>query len=1437
MSGVSVRGAGANALVDDQDCYFQPRWRLKQVSATAAGDAEGSRSAWVLVSDGERAFSRPIETHFHELFERRCAKFGTRANLHPAIDYGQVSFSYMELLARADRLARFLLTRGVKPGQRIAILMDRSVNSYALVLAASKVAAAYVPLDASFPVDRVAFILKDSGVSHIFTLSSFSARFEGIAVPLTKLDECHDEIAKISAAPYVMTRRDIEADPLAYVIYTSGSTGQPKGVPIRQSSICNFLNIASELYGYRICDRVYQGMTLAFDFAIEEIWVPLIAGATLVPAPSQAKLVGNDLQEFLTAGRITALCCVPTLLATLDADLDGIRFLLVSGEACPEDVIAPWLVKGRRVLNAYGPTETTVTATWTVMQPNRPVTIGGPLPTYTIIIIDPDSGRPAAPGEAGEICVAGVALCDDYLNRPDQTERAFLDDFLNLPDNPSGRLYRTGDLGRFTDRNEIEYLGRIDTQVKIRGYRIELEEIEAVIRGIEGVGQAVVQPYQRDGSDTELAAYCTADNAAGSIDFEKIDATLRAALPGYMVPAYYEKLDGLPLLASTKVDRKGLPPPAGPRFVANGGDMVAPRTAREAELAMLLAEVLKLEQISVEADFFDNLGADSLKLAQFVTLIRKHTGIRRISMRQLYQHTTIAQLARVVDEAVAKAAEKSPPARGGAGTDSMPGETLQSGARKDAAERPACERTARVADCHAADPHAASVGAMVATGLAQIASAAVLLFVTVAAGLAGYQWASTASGWVELYMRVVVATSLVFFASSAMLIAVKWIVVGRFTTDPIPIYSVAYLRFWIARRAIQANPMNLFAGSPIYNVYLRLLGMRIGPDTLILAQPPACTDLVSIGANTVIRQDCAFPGYSGQNGYLYPGTIEIGSDVLICEATVLDINTKLGDGAQLGTTSGLLEGQSVPDGAIYQGSPAQPSNSNFNRTAPRSVSPRQKAVFCALQLTAHCLVSLPSSTLMLVLLVVLGLTSAGHDLETGGGFDPAALLLGSGFIYFGGIAFAMATILVVPRILNRFVIPQVAHPLYGVQFELSRSIARLSNNRLVNTLFGDSSMIVYWLSAIGYDLSRSTQTGSNFGVDQRHHSPFLCSFDRNTLVSDGLFMMNMEVSSSSFIMRRVSMPPDTYVGNDVHYPADSRLGPNCLIATKAAIPIDGPLRNDVGILGSPPFEIPRSVARDMKFDHYKQPGILEHRLALKLGSNLVTLALYLLRSWMLTLIGLVLGMWSLGWFVSEGGNGLMQTAVATTVSILLFTVFGALFSIFCERAACSFRRLEPRYCSLYDKTFWDHERFWKLNYNAFLAAFDGTPMKPFFLRLQGARVGRRVFDDGAGLTEPSLVEIGDDCMLNFGSSLQSHSLEDGTFKSDRIIIGNNCTVATNGFVHYGTKMHDGAMLEADAFLMKGSVVEGRTRWSGNPAQDSATLRDPQLFVEKGAMKW
>ena len=254
----------------------------------------------------------------------------------------------------------------------------------------------------------------------VLSLRHLHALLDDVGVPVVCVD-AEPGIEARDPRPLTAAER-AGIDPLAYVIYTSGSTGRPKGVAVDHGSICNFVRVAAEVYGIRAGDRMYQGMTIAFDFSVEEIWVPWIAGATLVPRPPGSALLGVDLHEYLVAQRVTAMCCVPTLLATLEDDLPALRFLLVSGEACPRDLIARWHRPGRRFLNVYGPTEATVTATWTSVDPDRAVTIGVPLPTYSTVVLDPEDPTRTLPrGAVGEIGIAGIGLAVGYVNRPDLT--------------------------------------------------------------------------------------------------------------------------------------------------------------------------------------------------------------------------------------------------------------------------------------------------------------------------------------------------------------------------------------------------------------------------------------------------------------------------------------------------------------------------------------------------------------------------------------------------------------------------------------------------------------------------------------------------------------------------------------------------------------------------------------------------------------------------------------------------------------------------------------------------------------------------------------------------------------------------------------------------------------------------------------------------------
>ena len=1335
---------------------------------------------------------RPGE-RLQQLFERRCDSFLQRGmDSHLAVDGDGVRLSYQQLDARANQLARFLIRNGVRPGDRIGLLSDHPSDGYVGMLAVLKANAAYVPLDTGFPPDRLAYIASDARVRMVLTRTHLLARIQSLAsqTELLCLDQAQHLIRAESPDRIAMSRRRDAPDALCYIIYTSGSTGRPKGVPIGHASICNFVRVAAEVYGIRSGDRVYQGMTVAFDFSVEEIWVPWMAGATLVPKPAGRNLLGPELGAFIRDRHVTALCCVPTLLATLEADLPGLRFLLVSGESCPQDLVKRWYRPGRRFLNVYGPTEATVTATWTVLHPARPVTIGVPLPTYSVVVLDPDHDRLLPPGTMGEIGIAGIGLAFGYLNRPDLTERAFRPDFLGIPGNSSGRIYRTGDLGRLNDEGEIEHHGRIDGQVKIRGYRIELDEIESVLLRVPGIAQAVVSTYEPSPGVVELVAYyCSRRDTAG-VETGLVLRALRDRLPGYMVPSYLQRLTEIPVLPSGKADRKSLPPPVGPRLQAESGSYEAPATDTERALATVLGDVLGSERVSVSSHFFNDLGASSLLMARFNALIRERTGLPPVSMKDIYLHPTVRQLAAAV-----------------AGT---PG----GGTRGPNGRRPA--DPLRLAIPRRPAPPLSGKPRYLLCGTAQLLAFAAFVLVVSLLLDTGSRWVLSARGAGELYTRLVVFGGGGLLGLGLFPVVVKWALIGRWKPRRIRVWSLAYFRFWLVKTLMTANPVaRAVVGTPLYTLYLRALGARIGPGALILTpNPPVCTDMLTVGAGSVVGKDTFISGYRAWAGIIETGHVTIGAGAWAGEHSVIDIEAVLGDRAQLGHASALLAGQVVPDGQCWHGSPAEPAPPGHDyQTVPSApCGALRRLWFCAVRLVLLVMVAGPLEAAISVLLLshppVLA-TLLGHMTLTGWAVYRDALLIGAAVVF----GLTLAGLMVVGpagRLLSRLLRPGRVYPLYGFHHSVQRAVSRLTNIRFFNALLGDSSAIVGYLRLLGYRLKPVLQTGSNFGMDVKHDVPTLSGVGSGTIVSDGLSFINAGFSATSFHVLPAVVGRRNFLGNAIAYPAGGRTGDNCLLATKVMIPIAGPVREGVGLLGSPSFEIPRSVSRDTRFSRLGDGPQQRHLLRAKNRHNAVTIALYLLVRWLYVAVLAIVAL------LPFDRSTALDTA-GTAVTMLADLVFTVGYFVLVERAVTGFRALRPRFCSIYARPFWRHERFWKVPGTAYIQVFNGTAVKPMIWRLLGARMGRRVLDDGCTLVERSLVTVGSDCTLGAGSTIQGHSLEDGAFKSDRVVIGSRCSIGAAAFVHYGVTMGDGSVLEPDSFLMKGEYVSPGARWAGNPA--------------------
>ncbi len=1323
------------------------------------------------------------------LFEQRCDELYALSGNVDAVATQGATYSFRDLDDRANQVARHLVDCGVRAGDRIGLVFDKGFETYVALLAVLKANAAYVPLDPGFPYDRIGFILEDAEARFILSTSVHAEKLEEFPARKVLLDADKDAIDAQPTSRLSEAETGAPKDQLAYIIYTSGTTGKPKGVAIDHPSICNFVRVAAEEYGMTQNDRCYQGMTIAFDFSVEELWVPLLAGATLVPARPGATLVGDDLADFLIAERVSAWACVPTLLATIEKDLPDLRVLLLSGEACPPNLVARWHKPGRTILNVYGPTEATVTATMTELYPDKPVTIGRPLPTYTVVMLDPEKPEMVGEGELGELGIAGIGLAAGYLNRPDLTEQKFIEDFVGIPHNPSGKIYRSGDLARINDDGEIEFHGRIDTQVKIRGYRIELTEIESLLMELPQVAQAVVDKYEPEPGAVELVAYYSLNQGTEALKPGEIRSALKGRLPSYMIPAFFEELAVIPMTTSNKADRKNLPAPKGPRF-SGSEEYVAPRSSTEEMLAAALAGALKVERVSIADNFFKDLGAHSLLMARFCSEIRKDAAFGDLSMRDIYMHPTVEKLAAHIDASSAGTADAAP-------------------------VLPRPERLPL---------RIPSNLEYYGTGVLQIGFYAAFGLLGLWSVVTGFHWTYAAiDNIADLYLRIVAFAAAAFVCFSALPIVAKWLLIGRWKEEVFPIWGPKYFRFWVVKSLVATSPMAAFAGTPVYNVYLRLLGARIGRNVVIHSRHvPVTTDLFSVGDDTILRQDSVLMGYKAESNYIRTGSISMGAKAYVGTGSVLDINTAMEDDTQLGHASSLQSGQRVPAGKRYHGSPAIETSTEYRAVEGRACSTLRRWVYTAM-------VALPGFAVLTPLTVIVlykafpsiyaHTSSADVNLQSPG----IHMLILSGEIavitfalFVASLAISLTIVAFVPRLLNRLLKEDETYALYGFHYFVSQLIRTLSNSRYFNVLFGDSSYIVHYLTRIGWNLNTIVQTGSNFGTGQKQDNPFLCDIGTGTIVSDGLAMNNAEMSSSSFRLSKVKIGDNNFLGNNIQFPVDAKTGANVLLGTKVMVPVDGPVREDVGLLGSPCFEIPRAVDQDTsKLQDYSDPELRAERIRKKNAFNIKTMGYFLLSAFVLAYAGMF-GLYVAVLYYPLYGR------LSLAAFGLGFAAVGVAYLVFAEWASIRFRRLRPQIVSIYDDYFWLHERYWKFYDSPIHGLFKGTPFKNVISRMMGVKVGRKVFDDGCHFVEKSLIEIGDYANLNEGAVLQGHSLEEGIFKSDHIRIGAGSSLGAATFVHYGVTMGENVVLDPDSFLMKGEIAEDGSAWQGNPARAIVT---------------
>jgi len=556
--------------------------------------------------------------------------------------------SYRELDRRANRLAWRLSALGVGPESRVAVCLERSAELVVALLAVLKAGGGYVPLDPEYPRERLAFMLTDAQPAVLLSSEPLRDRLPPLEVPVLWLDRLAEDIDDAETGDRLP--RGCATDlQLAYMIYTSGSTGRPKGVQVPHRALVNFLFSLRDLLRVDPGDRLLAVTSLSFDIAALELYLPLLAGATVEVVGREIATDGERLRERLDASRATFMQATPStwrLLVRSGWPGSPRLTVLCGGEPLPEDLARDLRARARTVWNLYGPTETTVWSsadrlTGPAPEPPR-VTLGRPIANTAIHLLDRHFA-PVPLGVPGELYIGGDGVTRGYLRRPDLTAERFLPDPF-AADRPGCRLYRTGDLARRLPDGRVEFLGRVDHQVKLRGFRIEPGEIEAALVALAGAREAVVVVREdrstQGPGDRRLVAYLTGEIGMTT---DELRRTLRERLPDYMVPVAFVRLAALPLTPNGKLDRKALPAPeqqsAGERYVA-------PRTPAEEVLAGIWADLLGREQVGAADNFFD-LGGHSLLVVRLMARIEQAFGVR-LPIATLFEAPTVERLAEVV---------------------------------------------------------------------------------------------------------------------------------------------------------------------------------------------------------------------------------------------------------------------------------------------------------------------------------------------------------------------------------------------------------------------------------------------------------------------------------------------------------------------------------------------------------------------------------------------------------------------------------------------------------------------------------------------------------------------------------------------------------------------------------------------------------------------
>ena len=616
------------------DVVEHPEHRIADISLVTPDERNLLLEDW---NATEHEFAR--DACLHDVLENQAAQSADKL----AVTSGGLSLNYSELQQRANQFARTLRDRGIQRGQHVGICVERGVDMLAIVIGTLKAGAAYIPLDPSFPRERLQFMAEDAELALLVSTNSLAQHFDLPRERLLLLDEDASLIEAQSHEPLTPDAAlDAQPEDAAYLIYTSGSTGKPKGVVVPHRAVVNFLSSMAREPGLTTDDILVAVTTLSFDIAVLELYLPLMVGATVVIASHEEAVDGTALIGLLETHGATVMQATPvTWRLLLEADWSGGAAFkaLVGGEALPLDLADQLIATDVELWNMYGPTETTVWSTCChVTNTSNGITIGTPIDNTKIYILDEQKNL-CPIGVPGELYIGGDGVTLGYWKRPDLTADRFIPD--TFADTPNATMYGTGDKARWLNDGTLQHLGRFDDQIKVRGYRIEAGEIEAGIVRHPMVNEVTVIAREDIPGDQRLVAYIVCSGATENLE-QQIREQLREHLPEYMIPAHYVQLDKMPRTNNGKLNRKALPA-VDVSQTSRRTEVVPPQNETEETLVNIWAEVLGLEELGIDDDFFE-LGGHSLLGMQVVSRVRQ-TLSSELALRDIFISPTIRALA------------------------------------------------------------------------------------------------------------------------------------------------------------------------------------------------------------------------------------------------------------------------------------------------------------------------------------------------------------------------------------------------------------------------------------------------------------------------------------------------------------------------------------------------------------------------------------------------------------------------------------------------------------------------------------------------------------------------------------------------------------------------------------------------------------------------